>query len=516
MSESNTVVAFEAGLETEVDRPLAERCWYEPLSRGGRYWYQEGPDLWVSGSAEQFRRWLQVEGLSASLTKEERADGQVMSEIDGLLTMLERKRRVDYAAPLAGWRAGLRMMNKSQVLVTRSPELMAPELWAPDGVSDEADARPIMDGAAWGFPTLWMFLCGLFNGVEMNDEGLERVEQLPRVLDWLQHFLLSIYEERYSTGLCLAIAGEADCGKTLFSAIVQELCGGVTARPYRYMIGQDNFNSEWLQAPLLLVDDENSDTHIQSRLKFAAEMKQIVASRGTRIRGMQTAALLLQPIQRLMICVNLEEERLQVLPPIDGDVRDKMLVLKGYAKPLPMPTRNPREQEAFWKKLSQEMPHFLAWLFDVYRPDLDAWGRFGPKAWQHPMILEELSKLNPETRTWEFIERMLEKHPRISEDDLKLIAAGDRAKVEVGSIGWIGEASDLRRTLLSDGEDAPLAMMERREVRAVAYLGRDLKALSRSRIGQVLPSRQPGTGKKFWIIRDGVTARDGSDENNDY
>jgi len=485
------------GLETTIAEPINDRCWYQPTNSGGRYWHQNDAGRWVHKNVQQFTRWLQIQGLRKNTEKD---DGRILSEIDELLTVLETDRLLDYAGGLAGWKSGVIEHNKHKILVTQDPELLEIE----EHKSDPEAA--LWDFDAHGWPVLGQFLDGLFNGVEREGASEENIDQLPRFICWLWHFLGSVYACKYSTGMALAMAGEPECGKTLLAQIIQRLSGGIVARPYRYMVGQDNFNEEWLGAPLLLVDDENSNTHITERLKFASELKQIVATRGTRIRGLHQKAMLLHPIQRLMICVNLEPERIQVLPPIDTDIQDKLLVLKGYSRPMPMPTRTPDEQEAFWSTLEHEMPRFLYWLLHVYDPDPNDLGRFGPRAWQHPSILEELSKLNPEARTYEFIQRMLEQQPRIQHKHLDMCSAEHRKQLsrlidDAGGsmIGWVGTVSRLRTILVSDGEDAPLGMLERREVRAAPYLGRDLTALSRSH-GNIFQTRPPGVGSRNWVI----------------
>ena len=494
------------GLETTQAAPIGDSCWYQPTGNGGRYWHTNDDLRWVHKNSSQFTRWAMTMGLLNYIPDAEKST-RVLSQIDELLTRLETNRIIDYAGGLAGWQAGIYEINRARVLVTHSPHLIEPQ-------EPEHAPTDLWDFEGWGWPTLGAFLDGFFNGIEHTESGPERIEQLPRFVCWCWHFLTSLYASDYSTGMCLALAGMPGSGKSLLAQIIQQLAGGIVARPYRYMIGADNFNEEFLEASLLLVDDENSDTHIQSRLKFASEIKQIVATRGTRIRAMHQKAIVLQPIQRLVICVNLEPERLQVLPPIDADIRDKMLVLKGYYKPMPMPTNSLEQSRRFWDTLMDELPRFVHWLLNVYRPrhdELDV--RFGPAAWQHPEILEELSRLNPEARTEEFLVRFIEtRNPKIWPSDLEKLAQCDRDRLQPhvagGLSGWIGTVSDLRAQLMSDGDDSVLSALERREVRATPYLGRDLTALSRRNPDCMWQSRVPGSGKRLWIILSNPLERD--------
>jgi len=442
----------------------------------------------------QTKRQLALRGVSGT-----KAEGEVCSPLDQLLTFWETYRAVSYAGPMGGYQAGVHQMNGQRVLITRSTRLMPPAA----GPSTPED-----------FPLIHGFLSGLLNGEEVVEEtgAVETIEQLPYFLAWLAHFLQSLHAEIYSTGLFLALAGQPESGKTLCAHLIAAITGESIAKPYRYLIGQDNFNAEITGATLLVVDDENSDTHIGSRLKFGAEMKQIVASGSTRVRGMHQNALLVKPIQRLLACVNIEPERLQVLPPIDNDLADKVLLLKAYARPMPMPARSPAEREALWGAFMREAPHFVRFLLDYQIPEAMR-GRFGVVAYQHPLVVKDLAALSPEARTLEHIQRFfLRRLPRIYPRDLDRLAARDRGRLgtvpQEGVPGFIGSVADLRGALLADGENAVLSSFEKREVRASAYLGRDLVALARKYQGLIWYSATPGSNERVYVMKsDGVLFR---------
>ena len=485
--------------DTEQKADLSEKCWYDPAA--GKYYHENSLGRWVPKPATPFMRWLKSQGLSSSLSKKELGSGVVLSEIDALMTHIETERLLDYVGGIAGWKTGPARYNNDQLLITHELDLLSPE--PPKG-----DLPKGWDKEAIGCPVMGAYLEGIFRGNDVDPETGEfiPVNQLDRVLTYMWHFLKSLYAGTYSNGLAMGIAGEPGAGKTLFADLLQYMAGRVVARPYRYMTGQDAFNQEMLEAAVLLVDDENSDTSIKSRMHFGGEIKQIVATHGVRIRAMQKKAVVLAPIQRLLILVNLEPERLQVLPPLDNDIIDKFLILKGYSKPMPMPSETPEEKKVFWDTMAAEVPKFLWWILNVFDPPKSELGRFGAKAWTHPEISEALGMLNAERKTFDQIEQCLAtcKKDWTTAEDFEVIPKRLRDKAlemnrAADGIAFVGTCEELMRWMRSDGENAPLSMLERQSVRKDSvYLGRDLTALSRQYPHRFMAART--RTKRFWVI----------------
>ena len=62
------------------------------------------------------------------------------------------------------------------------------------------------------------------------------------------------------------------------------------------------------------------------------------------------------------LCLNDDPERLQALPPLDPDVRDKITVVKVCKRPMPMTTGTTATDELFWRQMVSELPAFIDFL----------------------------------------------------------------------------------------------------------------------------------------------------------
>jgi hypothetical protein len=106
----------------------------------------------------------------------------------------------------------------------------------------------------------------------------------------------------------------------------------------------------------------------------------------------------------MSLSLNDDPERLQVLPPLDIDVRDKIIVAKVIKARMPMPTGSPAAEERFWAQLVSELPAFINYLEQWQVPDDLADDRYGITPYQHPEIVEMLEQTTPGLRLLEFID----------------------------------------------------------------------------------------------------------------
>ena len=139
------------------------------------------------------KRLLKSEGLGAKPAK-----GNAISDIDAAILEIQHNCNVDYAASLAGYEKGIYEILGSRVLVVDSPKLIEP--------------------AAGSWDTLKTVLIGLLID--------EHFDQTPYVFGWLKLALESLRTQRRRPGQALAIAGPADCGKSLLQRLLQNCWEG--------------------------------------------------------------------------------------------------------------------------------------------------------------------------------------------------------------------------------------------------------------------------------------------------
>ena len=137
------------------------------------------------------------------------------------------------------------------------------------------------------------------------------------------------------------------------------MLGGRSAKPHQFMTGTTSFNLDLFQSEHLMLEDENEHVSLEKRLHFAAKLKNLCVNQTQRAHGKMRHGLTLTPIWRLTCSVNDDPpQRLLVLPPLDQDVEDKVVILKVRKARMPMPTGTPEEYETFMKKLESELQAF--------------------------------------------------------------------------------------------------------------------------------------------------------------
>lgn len=435
------MVECAADFET---KPAERHWWFD----GSVFWVQDSKGNWVSLDKSSFSDYLisnpfeqlrgfKNEGESISPADKEKLDTMV----DG---------RVAYAGPLAGWKKGVQHFEDTTALVTKSPTLIEPD------------------------PGSWQTFFDYLNALMGEDK-----RQLQSFLFWCKHTLEALYEGRPRLGLALVLAGEAGCGKTLLKEIIREMFGGREVYPYAYMMGKDNFNRELTEAPLWVIDDEAAETSLQGRIKFGAEVKKVVANSAMRCRGMHQNGITLAPLRRLCICVNVEPDRLLVLPPIDDDIADKMLICKCVApSPWPMPMQTHEEKVAFFRQVQSELPAFIHQLIHEMEIPDDYRGRFGVRHYHHPDVVESLMSISPEYQMAEQIDRAL--------------FGGQYTQATT----WSGSTFELYQALMRS-ED--LMQREKDKIPQPSWIGRRLSKLADRYPGQYEWKKEKSGNK--WHIR---------------
>jgi hypothetical protein len=421
---------------------------------------------WVPLDAPAFKDYLKLKGFSDSSPRGGVENSKAVNEM--LYTKIMR--RVSYAGPLAGWRRSVMKFDDTRALIIKSPSLPTPR----EGDTD------VIEG----------FLTAVLVG---REEDGTPIDQRPWFYAWWKHALKSLYAGEPTKGLAIAIAGEKGSGKTLLKDLIKLSFGGREVYPYRWMTGEDGFNLELAEAPLWVIDDEAANTRHEARAHLGAEIKKCVAASAIRFRGLHQQARTLCPFRRLVICLNNEPDRLLVLPPMDGDIDDKISLFRGYKNPYPMPVDSHPDKVAFWAKLMEQLPCFVHALLTSDTSEVEE-GRFGVQPFHHPAIMQELLDVGGEGSTWELVEKWL----RYEYNPDQAGAPNWFCPIKAADYeqGWQGTAQQLREALTSDW--SPLSQYERREVQRPAWLGRHLGKLAKRHPLRVIRHRTATSNE--WII----------------
>lgn len=306
-------------------------------------------------------------------------DGHYISDRDKTIDNIMMTDNVDYVGELAGYQAGVHTVNNAKILVTKSPTII------------KGDKRP--------YPILSKIFEGMFNSGD--------TPQLDFVYGWLKLARESVASGNPTPGQCLVLAGPKNCGKSLFQDIVTELLGGRTGRPFSYMSGKTDFNSELFGAEHLVIADENSNRDMNSRRLFGSRIKDYTVNTSMHCHGKFREALTLTPCQRLTISLNDEDDNLLILPPIDESLSDKIILLKIYIPEFPLDSSGVVNRQSLWETIKDELPGLIHHIEQFKIPPKLRDSSFGLTGFQHPILMESLEELNPEGKLLALIDHHL-------------------------------------------------------------------------------------------------------------
>jgi hypothetical protein len=148
------------------------------------FWVKNDRGGWMMVTSADVRRRLKERGYSPV-----KGDKETVSEVDSLLTSIQESNDVDYADSLAGYMAGVYIINGKRILVRDSPSLLSRE-----------------EGK-------WTILEDMI--LNMLGE-----EQSVYLYGWLKVAVQSIYSAKHRPGQALVLAGPKDCGKSLLQGLI--------------------------------------------------------------------------------------------------------------------------------------------------------------------------------------------------------------------------------------------------------------------------------------------------------
>lgn len=349
-------------------RESSLEAYYDAAS--SKYWIQDVRGDWLKITLSQLRPHLKAAGY-----RHKAAPDQNVSPLDEKITQIHTEANVDFSGPLAGWTKGCHEISGKRILVTSSPRPPIPKRGE--------------------CPIIHQWFQGMFGS-----------EQSVFVHAWLRFAYLGIAQKTSRPGQILVVAGPHGCGKSLFqSLVVTQLLGGRSAKPFRYLMGKTEFNSDLFGAEHLVIEDEQSSTTPSDRRKFGAQLKGIVANKEHSHHPKGRDAMLLAPFWRCTMSLNSEPENLLVLPPLDEGLADKIMILNAQKFIWPIPTETWEQYNEFTKKISQELPAYLWWLLNKFKlPEKQRDERYGVATYHNPKLLDAINNLSPEQTLAELID----------------------------------------------------------------------------------------------------------------
>jgi hypothetical protein len=429
----------------------------------GSYYFQEtkwldaktGPDgkeerkrelivQWVPYTESETKAKLLRYGLVDYLNSYDKTQRAVVdAEIKDFLDHVSSIKRVDYAGPVAGRKEGVREFNGTTILVTQDPKLVTPER-------------------------------GDCSGLKKIFERMFGPDQIDYYYSWQKRVLQGVLSGNAISIHFFAMCGPVNCGKTwLQEAVISEMLGGY-ACPNQYMSEGTPFNADLFRTPHQMLSDAKGSSSFEKRRAFGSFVKDIVANTGHRCHGKGEKAIELDPIWVATCSCNTSPiERLRILPPLDDDIRDKMIITLINPGRMPIDTAEAEGKEAFRVWTTQQLPAFAWWLLNEYTipADIALPDRFGIKGYCQPEIEKHLLEMSPDARVRDYI----------------LDTLFSRGQNQT----WRGTAEELGKKLNTEEG--------RKLLRSVK--GRLADVLSR--LENVYPEqfkRKKNNGQRFWVI----------------
>jgi hypothetical protein len=309
-------------------------------------------------------------------TKDER--DELMARAAGMVGDIEIKQAVDWAGGIAGHKKGLTRFDNFTALITDEPKLISPRK-------------------------------GLFPVIEdILSQGLGDGIQMTTWLGWLSTALKAVIAGKHQPGQLMALAGKKNTGKTLLCKVAARILGGRVGDPYAAWTNSIVWNDDLIRAELLVIDDSVSSTDPRARRALAARFKEAIYSAQVQLRKRHSSSLCVRPVWRVIICCNDNPEALQIIPPIDEDLSDKITLLRVNKIKLPVDTSSPDGRERLWGLIEDELPAFVAHLLEFKIRDELKDSRAGIMAYRDKDLEKAVLELSPEKRLEEMLIRMFD------------------------------------------------------------------------------------------------------------
>lgn len=342
----------------------------------GKYLIRQG-----NGYAIHSKRGPVVTGITRHLaaTGQHESAKELTVAVKAAIDDREIDGAVQWSGIIAGHRQGIMLdPNGQQILITAEPQL-------PQPVAGEI---PLIDNLiAQAFP----------------NETAQLV-----FISWLAGRYKAIRGYTHVAAPMMVLAGEVNSGKSLLAWITSQLFGGRNANPYEAWSGGILWNDDLVGSEFLLIDDCTGHTDIRARRAFGAAFKGAIYPHMIQLRKRHASSISVRPVWCCMLCCNDTPEALQIIPPLDPDVSDKISILHVHRMQLPIDTSTPEGKKLFQTAIRQELPaladRLMKWETPAHLHDT----RAGVIAWRDPELVDWVDSHSPARRIEELIESAIE------------------------------------------------------------------------------------------------------------
>lgn len=364
--EKKKVEIPQAGFKEPAPIEGVGNVWYDPNT--GKFFRETEDKTWIDYRDPDFRRYLKYCHFTTKIF-----EGQTISPLEKLQVEVHQHRRVAFAGEIAGYPAGLHRMSNDWVLIPKGLRLMKPKRGS------------------------WATIKTLVN------EALGMQQRY--FYGWLKSAMETLtYGAPFRAGQMLAMAGPSGAGKSLIQNLLTAIFGGRCCKPYDFLVGVDRFNSTLLGAEHWMIEDDASSTDIRARRHFAAKIKNTVVNMVHDYKPKHRDHISVCPFIRLTMTLNSNPESMLVLPPLDEDVEDKIMLLKATKIVPRFKEDDIAGRVAFSEKMNAEIPALLYQLQKTPIPKDLRDHRYGVKTYHHPGLKNALQKLSPEERLLNIID----------------------------------------------------------------------------------------------------------------
>lgn len=226
-------------------------------------------------------------------------------------------------------------------------------------------------------------------------------------VSWLAGRYKAVRSHVHIPSPMLVLAGEINSGKSLLAWIIAQTLGGRTANPYASWSGGMLWNDDLVGAETMLVDDCIGSTDIRSRRNFGASFKEAIYPHVIQLRKRNSSSISVRPVWAVVVCCNDTPESLQIIPPLDNDLSDKVALLHVIGVKLPVDTSTPEGRAELQAMIRAELPAFAQQLMDWVTPEELHDSRSGVKAWRDPILTDAVDAHSPQRRLEDLLEAAL-------------------------------------------------------------------------------------------------------------